>query len=145
MGLLRITRTPLVTVHGRSSVMDAVRAMHHEHIGAVAVVDDNTLIGIFSERDLMNRVVLEQLDPERVRVSDVMTSPVITVHRSATADDALKLMDEKHIRHLPVINSDGKLAGMVSVRSLLHEKVQDLTDQLDSLEAYFSADGAGGD
>ncbi len=145
MGLLRITRTPLVTVHGRASVMDAVRTMHQEHIGAVAVVDDNTLIGIFSERDLMNRVVLEQLDPERIRVSDVMTSPVITIDRSATADDALKLMDEKHIRHLPVLNTDGKLAGMVSIRSLLHEKVQDLTDQLDSLEAYFSADGAGGD
>ena len=53
-------------------------------------------------------------------------------------------MDENHIRHLPVINSDGKLAGMLSVRSLLHEKVQELTDQLDSLEAYFTADGAGG-
>jgi CBS domain-containing protein len=118
--------------------------MHREHIGAIAVVDDDRLIGIFSERDLMNRVVLEQLDTEQLRVEDVMTAPVITIHRSATADDALKLMDEKHIRHLPVINTDGTLAGMLSVRSLLHEKVQELTDQLDSLEAYFSADGAGG-
>jgi CBS domain-containing protein len=144
MGLLRITRTPLVTVSGRATVLDAVRTMHREHIGAIAVVDDDRLIGIFSERDLMNRVVLEQLDTEQLRVEDVMTAPVITIHRSATADDALKLMDEKHIRHLPVINTDGTLAGMLSVRSLLHEKVQELTDQLDSLEAYFSADGAGG-
>jgi len=53
-------------------------------------------------------------------------------------------MDEKHIRHLPVVNIDGKLEGMLSVRSLLHEKVEELTDQLDSLEAYFTADGAGG-
>ena len=144
MGLLRITRTPLVTVSGRASVLDAVRTMHQEHIGAIAVADDDRLMGIFSERDLMNRVVLEQLDPDELRVGDVMTSPVITIHRSATADDALKLMDEKHIRHLPVINTDGTLAGMLSVRSLLHEKVQELTDQLDSLEAYFTADGAGG-
>src|SRR5205814_4948473 len=121
MGLLRITRTPLVTVSARGSVMDAVRMMHQEHIGAVAVVDDDRLMGIFSERDLMNRVVLEQLDSERIRVGDVMTSPVFTIHRSATADDALKLMDEKHIRHLPVINTDETLAGMLSVRSLLHE------------------------
>jgi CBS domain-containing protein len=144
MGLLRITRSPLVTVSERANVMDAVRAMHEEHIGAVGVVDNDRLTGIFSERDLMNRVVLKGLDPHSVRVGDVMTSPVITIQRALTADDALKLMDEKHIRHLPVIHTDGKLAGMLSVRSLLHEKVQELTDQLDSLEAYFTADGAGG-
>ena len=144
MGLLRITRTPLVTVSARASVMDAVRTMHEEHIGAIAVVDDDRLAGIFSERDLMNRVVLERKDPEQTRVEDVMTSPVITIPRSLTADDALKLMDERQIRHLPVVNIDGRLLGMLSVRSLLHEKVQELTDQLDSLEAYFTADGFGG-
>jgi CBS domain-containing protein len=144
MGLLRITRTPLVTVSEHANVMDAVRTMYGEHIGAVAVVDDNRLIGIFSERDLMNRVVLKGLDPLMTRVGDVMSSPVVTIQRALTADDALKLMDEKHIRHLPVVNTDGTLAGMLSVRSLLHEKVQELTDQLDSLEAYFSADGSGG-
>jgi len=144
MGLLRITRTPLVTVSVGASVMDAVRTMHEEHIGAVAVVDNDRLAGIFSERDLMYRVVLERQDPHQTRVGDVMTSPVITIPRSLTADDALKLMDEKQIRHLPVVNIDGKLVGMLSVRSLLHEKVQELTDQLDSLEAYFTADGAGG-
>lgn len=124
--------------------MDAVRTMHEEHIGAVAVVDNDRLAGIFSERDLMYRVVLEGLDPDHTRVGDVMTSPVITIERVMTAEDALRLMDEKQIRHLPVVNIDGKLAGMLSVRGLLHEKVQELTDQLDSLEAYFSADGAGG-
>lgn len=144
MGLLRITRTPLVTVSARASVMDAVRTMHEEHIGAIAVVDDDRLAGIFSERDLMNRVVLERKDPEQTRVEHVMTSPVITIPRSLTADDALKLMDERQIRHLPVVNIDGRLLGMLSVRSLLHEKVQELTDQLDSLEAYFTADGFGG-
>ena len=144
MGLLRITRTPLVTVSARASVMDAVRIMHEEHIGAIAVVDNDSLAGIFSERDLMNRVVLERKDPEQTRVGDVMTSPVITIPRSLTADDALKLMDERQIRHLPVVNIDGRLLGMLSVRSLLHEKVQELTDQLDSLEAYFTADGFGG-
>jgi CBS domain-containing protein len=144
MGLLRITRTPLVTVSARASVMDAVRTMHQEHIGAIAVVDDERLTGIFSERDLMNRVVLKGRNPDYTRVGDVMTSPVITIPRSLTADDALKLMDDRQIRHLPVVNADGRLLGMLSVRNLLHEKVQELTDQLDSLEAYFTADGAGG-
>jgi len=118
--------------------------MDQESIGAVAVVDENVLAGIFSERDLMLRVVLEKIDPERTQVQEVMTSPVATISRDSTADDALKLMLERHIRHLPIIDRDGKLAGMISIRNILHDKVEDLTVQLDSLEAYFTADGFGG-
>jgi CBS domain-containing protein len=144
MGLLRIARTPLVTVHPDTTVMQAVRTMDHESIGAVAVTEGNVLVGMFSERDLMLRVVVEKRDPERTRIGDVMTSPVETIRRESSADDALKVMLEKHIRHLPIVESDGRLCGMISIRSLLHDKVEDLTVQLDSLEAYFTADGCGG-
>jgi CBS domain-containing protein len=124
--------------------MEAVRTMADESIGAVAVTDGKRVIGIFSERDLMLRVVSERQDPEQVQIRDVMTSPVETIPRDSTVDDALKVMLEKHIRHLPILDRDGRLAGMISMRSLLHEKVEELTDQLDSLEAYFTADGFGG-
>ena len=144
MGLLRIARTPLVTVRPEATVMEAVRTMSDESIGAVAVTDGKRVIGIFSERDLMLRVVSERQDPEQVQIRDVMTSPVETIPRDSTVDDALKVMLEKHIRHLPILDRDGRLAGMISMRSLLHEKVEELTDQLDSLEAYFTADGFGG-
>ena len=144
MGLQRIAQTPLVTVSPDATVIDAVRTMDRENIGAVAIVEGGVLRGIFSERDVMLRILLGKRDPEKTRISDVMTSPVETIHRSANADDALKMMLEKHIRHLPLVDNDGKLAGMLSIRNLLHEKVEDLTGQLDSLEAYFSADGAGG-
>jgi CBS domain-containing protein len=144
MGLLRIARTPLVTVSPDTTVMQAVRIMTEESIGAVAVTQNHRLVGMFSERDLMLRVVSKKEDPERVFIQDVMTSPVETIHRDSPADEALKLMLEKHIRHLPIVDRDGKLAGMVSMRSLLHDKIEDLTDQLDSLEAYFTADGVGG-
>jgi CBS domain-containing protein len=144
MGLLRIARTPLVTVHTDTKVMDAVRTMEQESIGAVAVTEGNVLVGMFSERDLMIRVVSAKRDPERTRVGDVMTSPVETIRRESTADDALHVMLEKHIRHLPIVEPDGRLAGMISIRSLLHDKVEDLIVQLDSLEAYFTADGCGG-
>ena len=144
MGLLRIARTPLVAVTPEATVKEAVRTMAQESIGAIGVTERNTLVGIFSERDLMLRVVLEQRDPERTRMRDVMTSPVETIHRESTADDALKIMLEKHIRHLPIIDRDGTLCGMISMRSLLHDKVEELTVQLDSLEAYFTADGCGG-
>jgi CBS domain-containing protein len=144
MGLLRIARTPLVTVSLNATVMQAVRTMDQDSIGAVGITQDDVLVGIFSERDLMLRVVSKKLDPETTHVRDVMTSPVETISRDSTADDALKLMLEKHIRHLPIVDRDGRLAGMISMRSLLHDKVQELTNQLDSLEAYFTADGFGG-
>ena len=144
MGLLRIARTPLVTVSPNTTVMEAVRIMDQESIGAVAITEHQRLVGMFSERDLMLRVVSERRDPEQVLIGDVMTAPVETIHRDSTADEALKLMLDKHIRHLPIEDRDGKLAGMISMRSLLHDKIAELTDQLDSLEAYFTADGVGG-
>ena len=118
--------------------------MTEESIGAIVVKEGNRLVGIFSERDLMLRVVSEKRDPERTQIRDVMTSPVETIHRDSTVDEALKVMLEKHIRHLPILDRDGRVSGMISMRSLLHDKVEELTDQLDSLEAYFTADGSGG-
>ena len=144
MGLMRIARTPLVTVKPEITVMEAVRTMTEESIGAIAVVRGNRLAGIFSERDLMLRVVSPRRDPEQILVGEVMTSPVETIRRDSTADEALKVMLDRHIRHLPIVDRDGSLCGMISMRSLLHDKVEELTDQLDSLEAYFTADGAGG-
>jgi len=144
MGLLRIARTPLVTVHPNATVMEAVRTMHQESIGAVAVTEGNVLAGMFSERDLMLRVVSAKRDPEQTHIREVMTSPVETIARDSTVDEALKVMLEKHIRHLPIVNRDGNLCGMISMRSLLHDKVEDLTVQLDSLETYFTADGCPG-
>jgi CBS domain-containing protein len=144
MGLLRIARTPLVTVGPDATVMEAVGIMAEESIGAIAVTEGNRLVGMFSERDLMIRVVLEQRDPERTQIREVMTSPVETIARDSTADDALKVMLDKYIRHLPIVDRNGTLCGMISMRSLLHDKVEELTVQLDSLEAYFTADGCGG-
>src|SRR3954470_18058286 len=92
MGLLRIARTPLVTVRPESTVMQAVKLMDQESIGAVTVMDGNDLLGIFSERDLMLRVISERKDPERTLVQDVMTSPVETIHRDCLCDEALKMM-----------------------------------------------------
>ena len=144
MGLLRIAQSPLVTVGPATTVFEAVQTMDREGIGAVAIMQTGSLVGIFSERDVMLRVVLGKRDPLTTTIGDVMTSPVETISRNCTADDALKLMLDKHIRHLPVVDNNEKVVAMLSIRNLLHEKVEDLTDQLDSLEAYISADGAGG-
>ncbi len=108
------------------------------------MMDGSELIGIFSERDLMFRVVGAGLDPEKTAVRQVMTEDLETVSTETDSSDALSLMVSKHIRHLPVVDDDGNLAGLLSIRNLLQYHVEELVDQLNSLEAYYAADGPGG-
>lgn len=143
MNLLKIGK-PAVTVGLEASVMDAIREMQKGTVGAVMVVDEGDLKGVFTERDVMLRVVLQEKDPASTRIADVMTAPVLTIPKEMRPDDALKLMWDRHIRHLPVVDADGRVEAMVSIRHLLHDKVDHLTQELDSLEAFIGADGIGG-
>jgi len=124
--------------------MAAVEHMASAKVGSVVVVDDNRLAGIFSERDVMLRVVLEGRDPKRTKVEEVMTSRVHSISMHTTGDEALRIMVQEHIRHLPVVDEQGRVQAVVSMRSLLDEKIKELHQQLDSLESYISADGIGG-
>lgn len=119
--------------------------MGRENIGAVAVVDDKTLQGVFTERDLMMRVVLQKRNPETTPVEEVMTTSVVTITDSASLAEALKIMIDKDIRHLPVIGAESKVFGMLSFRHVFRDKVDELTQDLDSLQLYYEADGIGGD
>ena len=125
-------------------VMDGIRAMAKATVGAVLILEHDELLGIFSERDLMIRVVSANKNPETTRIADVMTAPVLTIPRDMAEDDVLNLMWARHIRHLPIVDEFGVVEGVVSIRHLLHQKVENLTQELDSLEAYISADGIGG-
>lgn len=143
MNLLKIAKAPAV-VPSNATVMEAIQAMQDATVGAVLIVDDDVLKGIFTERDLMLRVVLKEKDPKATSVVDVMTSDVLTIRKETTADDVLKTMWEQHIRHLPIVDDTGKVEAMISIRHLLDRKVEHLTQELDSLEAYITADGIGG-
>jgi CBS domain-containing protein len=134
----------VVTVSRTATVLDAIQAMTGAKVGSVAIVDGNVLEGIFSERDVMQRVVAEGRDPKTTTVEEVMTSPVQTIQKRTTGEQALRIMVQNHIRHLPVVDETGQVQAMVSMRSLLEEQVQDLHQQLDSLESYITADGIGG-
>jgi CBS domain-containing protein len=113
-------------------------------VGSVVVVDDNRLAGIFSERDVMLRVMLEGRDPKRTKVEEVMTARVHSISMRTTGDEALRIMVREHIRHLPMVDEQGRPQAIVSMRNLLEEKVNELHQQLDSLESYITADGIGG-
>jgi len=144
VSILRVAKAPTVTVGPSATVVDAVRAMQQANVGAVAVVTGKTLLGMFSERDVMLRVVLERKDPDTTKVEEVMTTNVVTISKDTKPDDAVNLMWERHIRHLPVIAPDGSVEGIVEIRNLFHERFEDLNRGIESLGAYMAVDGMGG-
>ena len=141
---MAITSNSVITISRTATVMEAIEIMAAARVGSVVVVNDARVEGIFSERDVMLRVVMEGRDPRGTKVQEVMTSPVYTISQRTSGDDALKLMLQQHIRHLPVVDDTGKAQGIVGMRDLLEEKVRELHQQLDSLESYITADGIGG-
>jgi len=143
MGLMKLAHVPPPIVEPRVSVMDAVGVMARNRVGAVLVVEKGTLVGIFTERDLMLRVVQEGRETTTL-VRDVMTEDVMTITEASTHDEASKLMLLEHLRHLPVLGSGGKVIGLLSMRALLEERLEDLSREVSSLEQYMANDGPGG-
>jgi CBS domain-containing protein len=144
MSLLRLAQVPPPTVPPRVTVADAVRAMAQGRVGAVAVVDGGALRGIFTERDLMLRVVHQARDPGSTLVQDVMTAEVKTIADACTVANASSVMLDGHLRHLPVVDDDGRLLGLLSIRALLEDRLHDLSREISSLEQYIGSDGPGG-
>jgi CBS domain-containing protein len=147
MALLKIAHVPPAKIDSGQNVLEAVQLMAREGVGAVAVLEKGEraeLCGVFTERDVMLRVVLQKLDPVHTKVRDVMTAPVATIPEDMTAEDAFNLMVERHMRHLAIVSEDGELLGMLSIRNLLEHLVEDLKRELHSLDQYISNDGPGG-
>src|SRR5919201_3601358 len=105
---MAIISRSVVTVSRTTTVMEAVELMASAKVGGVLVVDNDHVEGIFSERDVMLRVVLEGRDPKRTRVEEVMTARVHSISIRTTGDEALRIMVQEHIRHLPVVDEQGR-------------------------------------
>jgi CBS domain-containing protein len=144
MDLLKVADVPATTVTKDATVIEAINAMVQNRVGAVAVVEQGFLKGIFTERDVMIRVVQAQRHPETTRLAEVMTTPVQTIAAETSASEALSQMLEKHIRHLPITDAAGRILGMLSIRNLLQRRVEDLSHELEAVDAYLTADGIGG-
>ena len=144
MGLLKIASVPAATVGMDDTVLEAVKVMEKHRVGAVVVAVEGKLRGIFTERDLMRRVVLAEKNPATTKVKDVMTPDCASASREMSLGDALRTMVDKHFRHLPVVDADKNVLGIVSIRNLLQHRVDDLGKRVDSLVNYMGADGPGG-
>jgi len=145
MSVLELCGTEIAAVPVEATAAEAIRLMLERHVGAVAVIDaQHRIAGIFTERDVLLKLALSGRDLEKLPVREVMTTPVELATPETTAGEALAIMVERHFRHLPVAGGDGKLLGMLSIRDLLQWRIDDLSQELDSLEQYVSNDGPGG-
>jgi CBS domain-containing protein len=126
------------TVHvvaPEATVMEAIDEMCRARVGALVVASGDTIVGIFSERDLMLRVVLDQRDAATTRVGEVMTTGVISVPLKTSSHEAMAVMTNSRVRHLPV--TDGtRLAGLVSIGDLVRWTVASHERVIDELEWY---------
>jgi CBS domain-containing protein len=121
-----IESRPLVHVAMSDNVSDVAKRMRDKNVGAVAVLDDGKLVGIFSERDVVTRVVAEDRDASQTPIGVVMTKDLIVADPGDDVDDAVQKMVAGNCRHLPVVRG-GNLLGMISIRDLL--QVDDETNK----------------
>jgi CBS domain-containing protein len=108
----------VVSMPADATALAAACEMAKHHIGAIPVLEDGVLVGLFSERDLVNRVVAVGKQPENVILRDVMTANPTTVGNAQPLSNALSLMATHRYRHLPVLNENGDLSGMLSCRDV---------------------------
>lgn len=125
------------SVRSDLTVSAAVAEMNRHRIGCLVVVDDGALVGIFTERDVLKRVVGEGVDPRSARVSDVMTPRPLTIDPHATVGQVMEIFTEKRCRHLPVI-SEGRLSGLISIGDVSRWSVDVHRAECEHLKSYIA-------
>src|SRR4051812_40068556 len=125
----------LYSVEPDDPVLEAIRQMADHHIGALLVMKGTELKGIVSERDYARKVILHGRSSAETPVSQIMTFPAITVSPGQTVQDCMKLMTERRVRHLPVVEG-GRVIGMVSIGDLVKAVIEDQQQTIEQLESY---------
>ncbi len=138
--MIRKKGTEVFTIAPQATVLDALQLLAQHNIGALLVTTDDKIEGILSERDCVRKVELLGRDVKGTKVSDIMTSDVVTVDCSQPLEECMALMIAKNIRHLPVYD-DRELAGILSVRDVLKEVVEVQQMMLSELERYITGGG----
>ncbi len=127
----------VTSIEPTATVRAAVHRMVEARTGSVLVVDGDAIAGIFTERDLMRRVVAPGRDPDAVRVAEVMTAPILTVSPRTTVGEALAIITEKRHRHLPVVDGD-RLVGLISAGDLARWLARERAFEVEQLTRYIA-------
>lgn len=123
------------TISPEQTVLEAVALMADKGIGALLVTEGSDVVGIITERDYARKVILLERSSQATPVSDIMTAAVMYVHPNQTSSECMRLMTEKRLRHLPVLEN-GKLLGLLSIGDLVKGVISDQQETIDQLEQY---------
>jgi CBS domain-containing protein len=136
--ILRSKSDPTVhTVVPSASMFDALKLMAEKNIGALLIMEGETILGMLSERDYARKVVLMGRSSKETPVRDVMTQPVLYVGPQQSTEECMALMTEKRLRHLPVLD-DGKLIGLISIGDLVKDIIAEQNFVIEQLQSYIS-------
>jgi CBS domain-containing protein len=120
-------------------VFDAIQLMDEKNVGALPVVDNKTLVGIVSERDYTRKIIVKGGSSKDTPVSGIMTKQVLTVNPSTSVTECMRIMTERRVRHLPVLEGT-KLVGILSIGDVVNWLMSALTATIDNLERYTLAE-----
>lgn len=129
---------PLAVVTPADSVYHALTVMAQHDVGALLVLDGEQLVGIFSERDYARKIILQGKSSKETLVRDIMSDRVAYVTPNATLDECMALMTEKRFRHLPVLDEDNGVVGMISIGDLVKETISSQKFLIEQLERYIA-------
>ena len=135
--LLEAKPPGLYTVEAEDPVRTAIQLMADHHVGALPVMRGAELVGILSERDYARKVVLMGRNSLETQVWQIMSTPVVTVGPAHTVEQCMRLMTDRRIRHLPVVQ-DGALTGMVSIGDCVHALLEEQREEIDELKRYIN-------
>jgi len=130
----------LYAIAPEASVYDAVQLMAAKNIGALLVTEDEKIVGIISERDYARKIVLLGRSSKETVARDIMTTPVMYVRPDQTNEECMALMTDNRLRHLPVIDDDGRVAGIVSIGDLVKDIISEQKFIIEQLEHYIRGD-----
>ena len=127
----------VISVAPDLSVFDAIKLMADRLVGSLLVMNDEELRGIVTERDYARKVIIKGRSSETTRVSEIMSTEVLTTSSSQTVNQCMELMTEHRIRHLPVVEDD-RVIGMISIGDLVQAIIADQQEEIEQLESYIS-------
>ena len=127
----------IYSVNPDDTIRQALEVMALHNIGALLVLQEQKLVGIFSERDYARKVVLKGKSSNDAKVSEVMTSKVITINTKQSIDQCMQIMTDNHIRHLPIVN-DTQVMGLISIGDVVREMIAYQKSMIEQLQSYIA-------